>query len=456
MNYIPTQIDGKIIENLENKTFCIVPWVHTYISPQSERRLCCASREIPSFQKQYIDVDTDSNDSVLYNPKKLEVHWNSDYMKDIRVKLMAGEEISQCDVCNKSILSLGTYRSWFTDFMFKHKIKDAFLNTSDDGTTEMEVISFDYRFSNVCNFKCRMCGEQLSSSWEQEKRKNNIHDYKNDPWMRPDIKEKIKKFQINVVENEFMNAINKGIVEEIYWVGGEPLLFDIHWSTMNKMINDKTSSKCYVRYNTNLSVIEKNGIKLFRDILPNFKDYLVCASIDATEEIGEFIRTGLVWNEWLDNFKEGVKLNKNKIRIDLTLTGPGMLDLEKIIDLSIETGTRIETKIIFSFDPGIVLSPFSWPRRILDKILDKNIDMIKSKPIEFRDLFKTTLDTLIDMKLRPTFEEQWPDKYIQSVKSGKEYQNKIGNIRKDGDNNTLTLDDIYKLDQELSEWWSTI
>ena len=28
-----------------NKTFCMAPWTHTYLSPQMERRLCCSSLE---------------------------------------------------------------------------------------------------------------------------------------------------------------------------------------------------------------------------------------------------------------------------------------------------------------------------------------------------------------------------------------------------------------------------
>ncbi len=40
----------------KNKNFCIAPWTHTFISPQSERRLCCASREKSSFIEQYLDV----------------------------------------------------------------------------------------------------------------------------------------------------------------------------------------------------------------------------------------------------------------------------------------------------------------------------------------------------------------------------------------------------------------
>jgi len=48
--------DGSCAEESKNKTFCMAPWSHTYISPQGERRLCCASREEHSFQKQYIDA----------------------------------------------------------------------------------------------------------------------------------------------------------------------------------------------------------------------------------------------------------------------------------------------------------------------------------------------------------------------------------------------------------------
>jgi len=174
----------------------MAPWTHTYISPQSERRLCCASREEHSFQKQYIDSSNDSKYGKVtesktalddYNPVSLKEHWNSSYMRDIRVKLMRGEEIPQCDVCNKDLLSVSTYRQWFTGNLFKDKIQQAFDSTDETGHTTMEPISFDYRFSNLCNFKCRMCGEQLSSSWETEKKVNGLWSPKNQSFMIPEI-----------------------------------------------------------------------------------------------------------------------------------------------------------------------------------------------------------------------------------------------------------------------------
>jgi len=205
--------------------FCTAPWTHTYVSPQGERRLCCASREDASFQKQYIDAG--DKDNTEFDPITLKEHWNSDYMKDIRKRMLAGEKLSQCDVCNNQVLNLHTYKNYFTNTLFPHKVQDIIASTKEDGYTTMQPISFDYRISNLCNFKCRMCGEQLSSSWETEKIKHNVVNYEREKWMQPDTRKKIATFQKEVLETELQEAVDKGIVEELYWVGGEPLMYDI-------------------------------------------------------------------------------------------------------------------------------------------------------------------------------------------------------------------------------------
>ena len=87
-------------------------------------------------------------------------------MKDIRKRMLAGKEIPQCAVCNGKLLNISIYRDYFTKTLFPHKVDEAFEKTDDSGRTEMPPISFDYRIKNLCNFKCRMCGDQLSSSWE--------------------------------------------------------------------------------------------------------------------------------------------------------------------------------------------------------------------------------------------------------------------------------------------------
>jgi len=435
----------------------MAPWTHTYLSPQGERRLCCASREDHQFQKQYIDSTNDEKYGVIassktteddFNPATLEQHWNSPYMKNIRVKLLRGESIPQCDVCNDDLLSLNSYRKWFTGVMFHDKINDAFMYTDATGYTTMKPISYDYRYSNLCNFKCRMCGEQLSSSWESEKKKHNMWSVENQPFMQPTVKAKMKDFQINVAEKEFKDAISSGEIEEIYWVGGEPLMYDIHWWALEEMVTNGTAETCYLRYNSNLSQIVYRGKKLY-DYLPKFKDWLMCASIDGVGAIGEFIRKGLVWDTWLDNFKQGllIKGGQDRMLIDLTITGPGMFSLKELFDLSVELDVRMETKIMFAFHPDIVFSPFAWPRHILDRHIDDVLAYIEPRATHKQ---QTLVNTLIEMKTRPTFAEQWPDTATKEFFKGKGYQDRLDEIRDEN----ITISEIYAVDTELFEWWN--
>ena len=451
---------GSVSPDSPNKVFCTAPWTHTYISPQSERRMCCASREEHQFQKQYIDASNDekygevkeSGTIADYKPVSLKEHWNSPYMMDIRKKLMAGEKIPQCDVCNDSLLSNSTYRQWFTGFLFNDKIDQCFEETDENGYTTMEPISFDYRYSNLCNFKCRMCGEQLSSSWETEKRKNNLWTPEQQPFMVPENKKIIEKFQKEVVEEEFWEYIKSGTVEELYWVGGEPLMYDIHWKSMDRLQSDNNLHKVHLRYNSNLSRVRYKDYYLY-DWLPQAKDWTMCASIDGTGPIGEFIRTGLNWEEWDRNFREGVALpgGHDKMIMDLTITGPGLFDIKNFLDYALELDVKIETKRMFAFHADIVLSPMAWPRHILDEIVNDLLDYCRPRVTDKQQTLIRELEGLLES---PTFQEQWPDTANDQFFNGRKYQQIIHAIRKDGQDGRLTINDIYSEHPELWSWWN--
>ncbi|OUU18463.1 MAG: hypothetical protein CBB97_20955, partial [Candidatus Endolissoclinum sp. TMED37] len=321
-----------------NKTFCMAPWTHTYLSPQTERRMCCASREPAQSFKQYIDT---GNDAKEYRPLTLKEHWNSDHMKSVRLRMMAGEELPECQVCDHKLLNTNVYRSYWNQ-LFKHKIEEAYDSTDETGVTTMPTISFDYRFNNLCNFKCRMCGDMLSSSWEAESRKNNTWNKESQPWMSSPLREQIKKFQDTQVVQEFVEAVETKTIKEIYWCGGEPLMWDIHWSAMQRIIELGFAKEVYVRYNTNLSRISFREAKLF-ELLPQFQDWQICSSLDGTREVGEYIRDGLNYEQWLCNFKEGMRIAKTsrEMRLDYTITMPGLLELKSMFDLSKELETEI-------------------------------------------------------------------------------------------------------------------
>ncbi len=421
----------------------MAPWTHTYLSPQTERRMCCASREPAQNFQQYIDTAAGSGQ---YTPITLDTHWNSEHMKSVRRRMMAGETLPECEVCNDKLLNTSVYRSYFNS-LFDHKYLQAMQETDDTGHTTMKPVSWDYRFSNLCNFKCRMCGDMLSSAWESEQRQHNMIDWANpkNTWMRPEIKKEIENFQSNQIEEEFSNAVEEHRVEEVYWVGGEPLMYEQHWRYMTRIIELGDGPHVYARYNTNLSRVDYQGRNLYRDVLAHLRDWQICASIDGTGEIGEYIRTGLNYERWLENFKQGLAIARHsrQMRLDFTLTLPGMFEVEKINQLAKELNVDVLAKVIFSFSPDIVMSPLALPRKLLEPWVDDILHSIDKGALR---------DILVQLKTRPTFEEQWPDTYKESIVRGKQRILKLEQIR----DQKVTYADILSARPEVLTWWMNI
>ena len=422
----------------------MAPWTHTYLSPQTERRMCCASREPAQNFKQYIDTDSGTG---RYIPITLEEHWNNDHMRSVRRRMLAGETLPECEVCNDRLLNTSVYRSYF-DSLFGHKYKQVVETTDASGYTTMRPVSWDYRFSNLCNFKCRMCGDMLSSSWESEQRQHHMIDWSNpkNNWMQPEIKKQIEQFQDTQIEAEFAAAVEDHRVEEVYWVGGEPLMYEQHWRYMQRIIELGDGAQVYARYNTNLSRVNYRGINLYSDILAKVRDWQICASIDGTGRIGEYIRTGLDYESWLENFKEGIRVSthRRQIRLDFTLTLPGMFEVENMQQLADDLGVDILAKVVFSFSPDIVMSPLALPRSILDPWVDEIINAGVAGPMK---------DILVQLKTRPTFQEQYGEEaYRAGIARGRARVLKLESIR----TQSTTMDEILSKRADVYEWWNSI
>ena len=421
----------------------MAPWTHTYLSPQTERRMCCASREPAQSFEQYIDT---ASGTGQYSPVSLEQHWNSEHMRSVRRRMMAGETLPECEVCNDKLLNTDVYRSYFNR-LFAHKYEDAMANTAADGSTTVKPVSWDYRFSNLCNFKCRTCGDMLSSAWESEQRQHNMINWSNpkNNWMIPVVREEISRFQDTQIEQEFAEAVAEHRVEEIYWVGGEPLMFEQHWRYMKQIVDQGDGRRVYARYNTNLSRVDYRGVNLYRDILVHLRDWQICASLDGTGATGEYIRTGLDYNQWRRNFAQGVEIatNRRQMRIDFTLTLPGLLEVNRIQQLAQEFDVDILAKVVFAFSPDIILSPLALPRSLLDKKVDGLVADLNNGALR---------DTLLQLKNRPTFAEQWPEEYEAGLVKGKERIMRLEQVRGD----TYTLKDVLSADKEILEWYESI
>jgi hypothetical protein len=286
----------------------------------------------------------------------------------------------------------------------------------------------------------------LSSAWESEQRQYDMIDWSNpkNNWMLAEVKQEITAFQDSQIEAEFAQAVAEHRVEEVYWVGGEPLMYEQHWRYMRQIVEQGDGGLVYARYNTNLSRVQYRGIDLYSDILDHIRNWQICASIDGTGAVGEYIRTGLSWPVFLENFRRGVDHMRHprQMRLDFTLTLPGMFEIVSIMAAAKEMGVDVLAKIIFSFTPDVIMSPLALPRSLLHPWIDELLPEVTG----------AMQDMLIQLKQRPTFDEQWPDTYRAGLVRGKARVLKLESIRSAATN----MQQILQQRPEVARWWNEI
>ena len=221
-------------------------------------------------------------------------------------------------------------------------------------------------------------------------------------------------------------------------------MYEQHWRYMKQIVDQGDGGLVYARYNTNLSRIQYRGTNLYSDILDHIRDWQICASIDGTGATGEYIRTGLDWSVFLENFRRGVDHMRHprQMRLDFTLTLPGMFEIVPMMSVAKDLGVDILAKVVFSFSPDIVMSPLALPRSILHPWIDELLP----------EATGAMQDMLTQLKQRPTFDEQWPDTYQQGLAKGKARVLKLESIR----SAPTDMQEILQQRHDVARWWNAI
>lgn len=252
----------------ESKVFCMFPWSHLNVTPKGDVYPCCSN----NYTKPFANTKETS----------LKEAFNHDFMKELRLKMLKGEKSEICDFCYKhEEASPYSFRTYSIDHFGKH-FDELIPMMEPDGTMpEFRMHYFDIRFSNICNFKCRTCGDEFSSQWAQESR---VHD-KTIP-----IVKHVDDHKGNVL-NEVLDQVDN--IELAYFAGGEPTLTEEHYIMLEDMIR-KGKTDIILRYNTNASNIKFKDYDLL-DLWKNFKRIELSCSIDHYGERAEWLRKGTDW-----------------------------------------------------------------------------------------------------------------------------------------------------------------
>jgi radical SAM protein with 4Fe4S-binding SPASM domain len=289
-------MDNQKLENpgdKVSKSFCVLPWIHLNTWPNGNVYPCCL---------------TDWREEVgNLKDNTLEEIWNNDSMKSIRKDMLSGDKHNSCRKCyQQEENGLDSTRTSSNRWFEKH-IPTLTDNTSEDGhNDDFKLLYWDFRFSNLCNMKCRMCGSFLSSKWYEDEVKLyggsplpkaiiNINDY--------------SKKDINLYLDEFVRS-----VEEIYFAGGEPLLMEEHYYILQKLV-EVGNTNLRLRYNTNLGYLkfkQYDNLELWKPFIEqDYGNVTIFASIDGYGDSAEYSRKGTKWNVIEDNIKKCLDANIN-------------------------------------------------------------------------------------------------------------------------------------------------
>lgn len=347
-----------------SKTFCILPWIHLHTWPNGNVFPCCIA----------------DSDYPLGNLKdhSLEEIWNLDKMKTIRKEMLEGKEPSVCHRCfMHEKMGTGSFRE-SSNNLWAHRIDEAIKTVDETGyNSKFELNYWDFRFSNVCNFKCRMCGPELSSKWYDDQ----IKFYGESSTPRALIHANdVSKVDINKYVDDFID-----VVEEIYFAGGEPLIMDEHYWILEKLIK-VGNTNCRIRYNTNFSKLkfkEWDAINLWKYFTDINKDNVrIFASLDASGKAAEYVRKGTKWSTIESNIKK-VLDNKLNLFTSSTTSLLTIMEIPTFVDRMLELGIpyhRLQMNNVLTF-------PDYYHMNILpDELKDKVVQTLD-------DHLKTFLDT---------------------------------------------------------------
>lgn len=299
-------------------TICRDLWAYPVINLDIPLvRTCCkrAPKEIEKTVLTSDDIERLGTDLFLNYPSIV-----SD-----RLAAMSGIQVPECKTCwmleNNGLKS---FRLGAPDTQFH------FNNISGKPVTDDEFVPFDtiiekkndYLLSDkpnkldlmlgtYCDLKCLYCNEFSSSQWDTENRKFGRI------WNRP-LKHNHTKPIIIAKDKgtigEYFDLFIKWFenvyehLERIALLGGEPTMspyFDLIVDHLVTKLKHKHHPNCSINIVTNLnwkkSVLDK--IISLANELPNIK-IVIEVSMESTAKKAEYIRHGVTWERFVDNFKK--------------------------------------------------------------------------------------------------------------------------------------------------------
>jgi uncharacterized Fe-S cluster-containing radical SAM superfamily protein len=311
--------------------FCPLPFIHQFVCTDGTA-VCCRISE----RKNLNVIDFE----------------NSDYVKTMRNQFEQNIIPSQCNICKND-----EEKGFYT--VRQQAIKDF-------GYTKGPSFQYlDLRYDNLCNLACRMCNSAYSSLWAKEIDNN------------PELTEFQSPFKRNNVSSQVLDNFHliKDNLKKISLTGGEPLLIKDHLTILELLIsNQKTDVELTIT--SNLTSLTPKWLSL----ISKFETVHWTVSIDAVQEVGEYIRwPNYSWDIIDKNLDKILNLN-HSVSINCTLTIYSLLDINSLVDYYV-------TKVDQTKNPFELWFSVAWHPAALS---------INAVPLQFKNKIICNLEIAIE------------------------------------------------------------
>ena len=262
------------------KTYCSFPFQHQYVHMSGSVRLCCATME---------NVTDKKGNRVHMNNDSLQKIWNSDYMKDARLKMKNGELLKACTKC------IDQEARGYKSMRNENNEEENINNVNADGSMDTMPNSMELHFGNVCNLKCKMCGQDYSNQIGKEileigkkdkdflewvyKQSGNVNNWTNN------LSVEYTWFQNEKIKNRLIEYVSKHITR-LTIIGGEPTVIPEFYALLDYCYKNNTLQNKDITIVTNLTNTNPKMTQWFSKM----KYWKIWASLDGIGNITEYIR----------------------------------------------------------------------------------------------------------------------------------------------------------------------
>ena len=299
-----------------SNTYCPLPWNHFSADANGSMRVCCNSTADGRLK------NNNGNLIQLTSVENIVDFYSIDHLKSIRKSMIDGTRTKECDYCYAVEDNGGTsVRQWYAkQWPMESVIENTDLSTGE--VSSIEINYLDLSWSNKCNLQCKMCTPNASDQLIKE-----FKFIDNKKWK--DAEEFIKDWNYDTIKSVLDKTITKNL-NQILVTGGEPLINNDFYKFCQMLISTGISKQIDMSIHTNLTVTPQKWF----DIWQHFKSMNIKISIDAVEEVYEYIRYPGKWHIIKENINDIIEFSKNKTTIGIEFHAVlSIFNTEKFTDL---------------------------------------------------------------------------------------------------------------------------